>query len=116
MCCGGRSDKKPKPMGGGAVMAAPSKRTSSCRKSATARQTSRTLQSAVTHARIQRTPSPRLNNWLQANEDRSFNFSLYGSSNGFRKGKSKQTASMGSDTSKRGINGSFESFQGNSWR
>lgn len=34
--------------------------------------------------------------------DRSF----HGSSNGFRKGKSKQTSSQGSDTSRHGLRGS----------
>jgi hypothetical protein len=58
-------------------------------------------------------PADRVNDWTQESEDRAFTRSFYGSSNGFRKGKVRQTSSIGSDMSRRGHNGSDESWR--SW-
>ncbi|KAF5658604.1 hypothetical protein FCIRC_12812 [Fusarium circinatum] len=42
--------------------------------------------------------------------DKGFDQSFFGASNGFRKGKSKQRASRGSDTSRHAMNGSTSSW------
>ncbi|KAH7166662.1 hypothetical protein DER46DRAFT_645934 [Fusarium sp. MPI-SDFR-AT-0072] len=133
MCCGGGGGGKRRggtepPFATGPMRSVPSMRQSSCRKKATARQTATQLQGVVANIRSKRQEenlamiSQKAGRQQLADQVNSRRFgnawdqSFYGSSNGFRKGKSKQTASMGSDTSRRGINGSFESFQGYSWR
>ncbi|KAK2134530.1 hypothetical protein NOF04DRAFT_1270249 [Fusarium oxysporum II5] len=104
MCCFGRSKRrKGRPSATAPMRSAPTFRTPNYSRKPTA-----------TQMQWDGTISPRSAGPKSANK--AWDQSFFGASNGFRKGKSRQTASQGSDTSRRGINGSYESFQGNSWR